>query len=175
MLLLLVWAVLGASRFPGKRPWLAASVASAIVLLPITRECTLLEGAIVPMLFYTTLSSMQLAIGMVEQQAGRLRLGLLLLMATAMVKFEGMILLGLWVMVLMLDRESRAALWPLRRIGRAGAGPGRVAALCGVPLAQSAFLILYPAGKPVAEEHRRGVSHPADDLGGDGVAPVLKQ
>ena len=120
MLLLLAWAVLGAGRFPQKRPWLAAAGVTAVILLPMTRGWALTEGGTMPMLFYVVLSSMQLAIGMVEQQSGRLRLGLLLLLATVMVKFEGVILLGLWGIVLLLDRNSRAALWPLRRIGWAG-------------------------------------------------------
>jgi hypothetical protein len=120
MLLLLAWAVLGAGRFPEKRPWLAGSVAVAIALLPMTRQYALMEGATVPMLFYTVLSSVQLAIGVVEQQAGRVRLGLLLLMAAAMVRSEGVLLLGLWVILIMLDRKSRVALWPLRRLGWAG-------------------------------------------------------
>jgi hypothetical protein len=72
------------------------------------------------MLFYSVLSSLQLAIGMQEQQAGRLRLGLLLLAALAMVKLEGMILLGLWVVLLLLHSESRMAFWPLHRLGWAG-------------------------------------------------------
>ena len=120
MLLLLAWAVLGAGRFPWPRPWLAAAGVTAVILLPMTRAWALTEGSTMPMLFYVVLSSLQLAIGLVEQQSGRLRLGLLLLLATVMVKFEGMILLGLWGMVLLLDRDSRAALWPARRIGWAG-------------------------------------------------------
>jgi hypothetical protein len=119
MLLLLAWAVLGAGHFPHKRPWLLGSVAAVILLLPMTREYGFMEGATIPMLFYGVLSSVQLALGVVEQQAGRLRLGLLLLMAMAMVKFEGMMLLGMWVVLLMLNRAGWAALWPLRRIGLA--------------------------------------------------------
>jgi hypothetical protein len=120
MLLLLAWAVLGAGRFPEKRPWLTGLAAATIVLLPMSREATLLEGAALPMLFYTVLSSLQLAIGMAEQQAGRLRLGLLLLLATAMVRSEALSLLGFWGILLLLDRDSRAALWPLQRLGWAG-------------------------------------------------------
>ena len=120
MLLLLAWAVLGAGRFPEKRPWLAGSVAAAIVLLPMTRIYALMEGGTLPMLFYTVLGSVQLALGVAEKQAGRLRLGFLLLLAVVMVKFEGMILLGFWSMLLVFDRESRAAFWPMRRIGLAG-------------------------------------------------------
>ena len=147
MLLLLVWAVLGAGRFPGKRPWLAVAVVTAIVLLPMTREYALTEGATIPMLFYTVLSSMQLAMGMVEQQAGRLRLGLLLLLAMAMVKLEGMILLGLWGLVLLLDRNSRPALWPLWRIGWAGAlGLAGVAAYMWCSGCTGRCLIRNPAG-----------------------------
>ena len=120
MLLLLAWAVLGAGRFPEKRPLLAGIVAAAIVLLPMTRKWALTEGATIPMLFYTVLVSLQLAIGMLEQQAGRLRLGLLLLMAAAMVKFDGMLLLALWTVLVLLDRDSRSAIWPPRRVGWAG-------------------------------------------------------
>jgi hypothetical protein len=120
MLLLLAWAVLGVSRFPEKRPWLAGTVATAIILLPMSREYALTEGATIPMLFYTVLSSVHRAIGMMERQAGRVRLGLLLLMAMVMVKFEGILLLGLWVILLLLDRDSREGWWPLRRWGWAG-------------------------------------------------------
>jgi hypothetical protein len=45
---------------------------------------------------------------------------LLLLMATAMVRSEAMFLLGFWVILLLLDRSSRAVLWPLSRVGLAG-------------------------------------------------------
>ena len=83
MLLLLAWAVLGAGRFPGQRPWLGAAVATALILLPMTRAWALMEGAATPMLFYAVLSSLQLALGMAERQSGRLRLGWLLLMAMA--------------------------------------------------------------------------------------------
>ena len=120
MLLLLAWAVLGAGRFPAQRPWLGAAVASVVVLLPMTREWALTEGGTTPMLFYTVLASVQLAIGMVERQAGRLRLGLLLLLAVVMVKFEGLLLLVIWGVVLLLDRDSRRALWPPWRVGWAG-------------------------------------------------------
>jgi hypothetical protein len=150
MLLFLGLAVLGAGRFPEKRPWLAGGLAGAIVLLPMTRLYAVMEGATIPLLFYTVLSSVQLAIGMVEQQAGRLRLGLLLLMAAAMVKFEGMLLLALWAVLLLLDRDSRSAIWPPRRVGWAGLLgltawlPYAVFRLHGpVPHPESAWLSLF--------------------------------
>jgi hypothetical protein len=120
MLLFLAWGILGAARFPEQRPWLAGTMVATLVLLPITRWYALTEGATIPMLFYVVLSSLELAIGMTQKQAGRLRLGLLLLLGAAMVKFEGMLLLALWAVLLLLDRDSRAALWPPLRIGRAG-------------------------------------------------------
>jgi hypothetical protein len=43
-----------------------------------------------------------------------------LLLATVMVKFEGMVLLGLWGVLLLLDKHGRAALWPLRKVGLPG-------------------------------------------------------
>jgi hypothetical protein len=102
------------------------------------------------MVFYVALGSVQLAIGMLEKQAGRLRLGLLLLMAAAMVKFEGMLLLALWTVLLLLDRDSRSAIWPPRHVGWAGLFafaawlPYVVFRLHGpVPHAESAWLSLF--------------------------------
>lgn len=120
MLLLLGAAILGAGRFPQNKPWLIASVASTVVLLPLTVEFARAEGGTIPSVFFTAISSLQLALGMAEKQPGRIRLGLLLLMATAMVKFEGIVLLGFWSVLLLLDKDSRAAFWPLPRIGLAG-------------------------------------------------------
>lgn len=120
MLLLLGAAILGAGKFPHKKPWLIASLATAVVLLPMSLEFTRTEGGTIPMLFFTVISSLQLALGMAEKQPGRIRLGLLLLMAAAMVKFEGIVLLGFWGVLLVLDQDSRAAFWPVRRIGLAG-------------------------------------------------------
>lgn len=120
MLLFLGWAILGAGKFPNQKPWLAAAVVTVVILLPMTLDFTRKEGGTIPMVFFMVLSSIQLAIGMVDKQPGRLRLGLLLLMATAMVKFEGIILFGMWGLLLLLDKDSRAIFWPLRRIGLAG-------------------------------------------------------
>ena len=120
MLLLLGVATLGAGRFPYKKPWLVAAVATAVILLPMSLEFARTEGGTIPMFFFTVISSLQFALGMAEKQPGRIRLGLLLLMATAMVKFEGIVLLGFWGILLLLDKDSRAAFWPVRRIGLAG-------------------------------------------------------
>ena len=120
MLLLLAWAVLGAGKFPDRKPWLVAVVATVVVLLPMSLEFTRTEGGTIPMFYFTVISSLQLALGLAEKQAGRIRLGLLLLMAGAMVKFEGFVLLGFWGLLLLLDKEGRAALWPPRRFVLAG-------------------------------------------------------
>ena len=120
MLVFLAWAVLGAARFPHRRPWLAAATAMAIVLLPMTLEFTRQEGGTIPMVFFAVLSSLQLALGMADKQPGRIRLGVLLLMGTAMVKFEGIMLLAFWGGLLLLDKDSRAALWPPKRIALTG-------------------------------------------------------
>ena len=113
---------------------------------------------------------------MVEQQAGRLRLGLLLLMATAMVKFEGMMLLGLWVILLLLDRDSRTAFG--RRGALGWAGLLGLAAWLPYVVFRLHGPVPHPAirlGEPVGDERGRGVSHSADDLGGHAVAPVFEQ
>jgi hypothetical protein len=120
MLLFLGWAILGAGKFPDKKPWLLAAVATIVILLPMTLEYTRAEGATIPLVYFTVLSSLQLAVGIAEKQTGRIRLGLLLLMATAMVKFEGAILFGFWLILLLLDKDSRAVFWPVRKIGLAG-------------------------------------------------------
>ena len=120
MLLLLGVAILGAGKFPNKQPWVIASVASIVVLLPLSVEFTRMEGGTIPMFFFAVISSLQLALGMAENQPARIRLGLLLLMAAAMVKFEGIALLGFWGVLLLLDKDSRAVFWPVRRIGLAG-------------------------------------------------------
>jgi hypothetical protein len=116
MLLFLGWSILGAGKFPHQKPWLAAAVATVVILLPMTLDFTRKEGGTIPMVFFAASSSIQLAIGMVDKQPGRILLGLLLLMATAMVKFEGVVLLGLWCILLLLDKDSRAVFWPVRRI-----------------------------------------------------------
>jgi len=46
-------------------------------------------GATFPMVFFAATSSLQLAMGLAERQPGRVRLGLLLLLATAMVNLKG--------------------------------------------------------------------------------------
>ena len=120
MVVLLAAAVLGAGKFPNKRPWLIASVASAITLLPLTVEFVRAEGGTIPLFFFIVIASLQLAIGMAEKQVGRIQLGLLLLMGAAMVKFEGMVLLAFWGLLLTLDKDCRAAFWPPQRIGLAG-------------------------------------------------------
>jgi hypothetical protein len=149
MLLLLAWATLGAGQFPGQKPWLTGAAVVGLILLPATLYWSRLEGATFPMIFFAVTSSLQLALGLVERQPGRLRLGLLLLMATAMVKFEGMILLVLWVCLLLLDQDARSAFWPLRRtgwallLGLAGWIPYVVFRLQGpVPHPQSPWLSL---------------------------------
>jgi len=82
----------------------------------MTLDFTRKEGGTIPMVFFAVTSSIQLAIGMVDKQPGRIRLGLLLLMATTMVKLEGAILFGLWCILLLLDKDCRAVFWPVRRI-----------------------------------------------------------
>lgn len=117
MLLLLAWAALGGARFPERRPWLIGCAVTAMVLIPLTLEYSRAEGAATPMFFYTGLASIQITLGLLDRQVCRLRLGLLLLMAAAMVKFDGMLLLALWCALLLLDPHGRAVLLSPRRLG----------------------------------------------------------
>ena len=120
MLFFLTLAILGAGQFPKKRPWLVASATTIIILLPFTLIFTRNEGGTIPLFFYVALASVQIAIGLADKQEARLRLGLFLLMGAAMVKLEGAILLGILVLLLLLSKESRTALWPIKRVGLAG-------------------------------------------------------
>ena len=120
MLLLLVFAALGAGRFSGKKPWLMAAVSTIITLLPATLMFTRWEGSTIPFLFYIALASIQLALGMAEKEPRRLRLGLFILMGSAMVRIDGGIIFGVWGILLFLVREDRIVVWPLHRIGIAG-------------------------------------------------------
>ena len=121
MLLFLVLATLGAGRFPARRPWLSVSAATIMVTIPFTLLFACNEGGTVPLFFFVSLASVQLALGLVDGQSGRLRLGLFLLMGAAMVKFEGAILLGIWIVLLLLNRESRAIFWPMTNLSLAAA------------------------------------------------------
>ncbi|HMP82059.1 MAG TPA: hypothetical protein PKA41_05055 [Verrucomicrobiota bacterium] len=142
MLVLLAASVLGASRFPGRRPWVAASAATIIFLLPQTLDFTLKEGGTIPMTFFAATASLQLAIGMTDKNASRLRLGLLLLMAAAMVKFEGMVLIAMWGVLILLDRDSRKALWPPKDV----VVPVAVGFACWLPYV--VFRLIGPALHP---------------------------
>ena len=117
MLLLLVLAILGGGGFTKKNSWLIASVVSIIPLTPLILQFTQSEGGTIFITFYCVLASIQLAIGLIEKSGGRLRLGLFLLMGAAMVKIEGAIFLGLWGILLILDKEGRNALWPIKKFG----------------------------------------------------------
>jgi hypothetical protein len=112
MLLLLSLAVLGATGFPAKRPWVGAAAATIIFLLPMTLDFTLKEGGTIPMTFFAATACLQMTIGMADKSASRIRLGLLLVMTTAMVKFEGMVLLAFWSALVLADKHCRAAIWP---------------------------------------------------------------
>jgi hypothetical protein len=99
---------------------LTAAAVIAVILLPATLGFAHKEGATLQLTFFAVISSLQLALGLAERQPGRLRLGLLLLLAAAMVKFEGILLLGLWGLMVALDKDARCAFWPPGRMARIG-------------------------------------------------------
>jgi len=120
MLLLLAFAALGAGRFGGKKSWLMAAVATIIILLPATLMFARWEGSTIPFLFFIALASIQLALGMADKEPRRLRLGLFILMGSAMVRIDGGIIFGVWGILLLLNKDGRAVVWPLYRVGIAG-------------------------------------------------------
>jgi len=94
----------GKSRF--QAPYFALL---GVLLLPVTQRYVEMEGATLPMVFFTVLGFVQCALWLVENNRARLALGLTLLFGAAMTKFEGFIFLALvggWMLLLPSARPS---------------------------------------------------------------------
>ena len=84
----------------------------ALLLLPATQRYVQMEGATLPMVFFTVLGFVQCAIWLVEKDRARLGLGLTLLFGAAMAKFEGFIILALVGTWMLLAPSSRPSFKP---------------------------------------------------------------
>jgi hypothetical protein len=74
-----------------------------VLLLPATQKYVQMEGATLPMVFFTVMGFVQCALWLVGKDPARLGLGLTLLFGAAMSKFEGFIflaMLGSWLLLL---------------------------------------------------------------------------
>lgn len=94
MLLFLTGAVASVNRHEGKLDGPVSFFLVAMLLLPATRQYVEMEGSTMPMVFFTALGLLQCALGQLEQDRGRIWLGLTLLFGAAMTKFEGWLTLA---------------------------------------------------------------------------------
>lgn len=114
MLLFAVIAILSMCRWPRENRWFGVGLVTSVVFLPVSLFYATREGATVPLLFFLTLGSVNLALALAELNAERLRLGLALVFGAALCKFEGMIILALWLAALLACPAWRALLKPDR-------------------------------------------------------------
>ena len=109
MLLFLLMALASLSRGTLGRFHAAQFFLLGVLLLPITQTYVQMEGATLPMVFFTVMGLAQCSIGLVERHRARLGLGVTLLFGAAMTKFEGFIFLTVicgWILLLPSARPS---------------------------------------------------------------------
>lgn len=158
MLLLLSCGVLSLCGWPAKNPLAGLALGLAVVFLPLCKLYVLHEGATLPLVFFLVLASAQLALGIAEDNRERRALGLLLLVGAAMCKLEGMILLGLWVVMLLATRRS----WTSLRPDRFWLAVGGVALACVAPWL--ALRCQIPVLHPEARWLQTLCAHPGEAL-----------
>jgi hypothetical protein len=89
-----------------------------VLLLPFTQTYVQMEGATLPMIFFTVMGFVQCALGLIDNDRVRLGLGMTLLFGAAMAKFEGAIFLALTAGWMLLPPSLRPPLKPTPRLWR---------------------------------------------------------
>jgi hypothetical protein len=112
MLLFVIIGVLSACRWPRQNKVLGLALALGLAFMPFSLDYVLQEGATIPMFFFLTLGGLQMACAMIDNSRERLGLGILILAGAAMCKFEGAIVLALWLALLLVYRQTRLLLLP---------------------------------------------------------------
>ena len=97
MVVALVAAVLSVCGFPARNRLLAPAITLAVLCMPVTMQYVLAEGATVPAAFFSGLGCLECTLGIARSEKKRLWLGLFLLLGGALTKFEGVIVLFLWI------------------------------------------------------------------------------
>jgi hypothetical protein len=117
MLLLLLAALASLNR--GRKAWVHGPYYFflGLLLLSAIQNYVHMEGATMPMIFFTVLGMVECAVWLMERERARLGLGLTLMLGAAMTKFEGLVFLAVvagWLLVLPSARPSlqmRPGLW----------------------------------------------------------------
>ncbi len=103
MLLILLGALASLNRGGNGRFYAPYFGLLGVLLLPATQKYVQMEGAVMPMVFFTVMGFVQCALWLAAKNPARLGLGLTFLFGAAMSKFEGFIflaLLGGWLLLL---------------------------------------------------------------------------
>ncbi len=158
-MLLLLLAALAATGRGGKKFFYAPHFGLlGLLLLPATQKYVQMEGATLPMVFFTVLGFVQCAVWLVERDPARLGLGLTLLFGAAMTKFEGSIFLVFVLGWILLVPAARPPLPP---------APGfwRAPVFCGlVALAYAGLRLQIPSVNYESNWAGHVLSHPVTAL-----------
>lgn len=114
MLLFVVVCVLSACRWPRQNTALGLALALGLAFMPFSLDYVFQEGATIPMFFFLTLGGIQMACAIIDNSRERLGLGILILAGAAMCKFEGAIVLIVWLALLVSYKQTRLLLIPNR-------------------------------------------------------------
>jgi len=103
----LMAGVLSICGFPAKNRLLAPTITLVVLCMPVTMQFVQAEGATIPSLFFTGLGCIECTLGIAKSEKKRLWLGLLLLLGGALTKFEGIIVLFLWIVAVFGHSRTR--------------------------------------------------------------------
>ncbi len=106
----LVVGVLSVCGFPAKNKFIVPLIMLVVLCMPLTMEFMQAEGATIPSVFFTGLGCMECTIGFASSDKKRLWLGMFLLLGAAMTKFEGIIILFLWLAAILSRATTRKLL-----------------------------------------------------------------
>jgi hypothetical protein len=115
MAVALVIGVLSMCGFPKRNRFLAAAVTLVVLCMPVTMQFVQGEGATIPSMFFMGLGCMECTFAMINSDKKRFWVGMIILLAAAMTKFEGAIILILWVAAAICRTKTRNLLFVGRR------------------------------------------------------------
>jgi hypothetical protein len=115
MTVALAVGILSMCRFPSRNRLLAPALALAVLCMPVIMQFTRAEGGTIPSVLFTSLGCIQCSLAVAHSDKKRLWLGMFLLLGATMTKFEGMAVLGLWILALLCRAATRTLLIPGRK------------------------------------------------------------
>jgi hypothetical protein len=152
-------AILSVSRFSAQPRLLPVAVVTAVCFVHFTTYWVRMEGATIPMMFYTSLAALTATLWLLDREQGHLPGVLMLLLAGCFsTKFEGAVNVLVWgaALAVILWRSGGWRERPLH----VGLG---AAALCLLPYAL--FRLSSPLPHPVSNWLEQGMESPSDVIG----------